>query len=217
VNISTISAAGGPGRRTAGKVLVVVDLQHDFIVPETADLPARIERLTEAYPRAIATRSVNSPDSLWVTEVGCAKCMPGTTGAELAFRSRAPLAVIDKEGYGLLGAALEPMRRALAAAGVAVGDEIDIAGLDTDACVLKTALDLFDLGYRPRILIDACASGNGLDFHRRAEQIVRRQLGEKALVRTDPALLPPAGAEPAPIAPPAAALRRAEQGRAEQE
>lgn len=203
MNFSTVPAAGGPGRRAAGKVLVVVDMQRDFIVPETAHLPARIGRLTEAYPRAIATRFVNRPDSLWVTEVGCYKCMPGTPGVELAFRSRSPLTVVDKEGYGLLGSALEPMRRALAAAGIETGDEIDVAGLDTDACVLKTALDLFDLGYRPRILIDACASGNGLDYHRRAEEIIRRQLGEKALVRTDPASLPPAGAEPVAVAPPA--------------
>lgn len=166
------------------KTLVVVDLQRDFIAPETAHLPGRVEALSGDYPRVIATRFVNRPDSLWVTEVGCEKCMPGTEGIELAFRSRAPLNVIAKEGYGLLGSALEPMQRALAAAGIETGDEIDVCGVDTDACVLKTALDLFDLGFRPRILIDACASGNGRDYHRRAEQIIRRQLGEKALVRT---------------------------------
>jgi nicotinamidase-related amidase len=182
------------------KVLLAVDLQRDFMTPETAHLPARVEALSEGYGRVVATRFVNHPDSLWVTEVGCEKCMPGTPGVELVFRPRAPLTVVDKEGYGLLGSALRPALGALAAAGVERGDEVDICGLDTDACVLKTALDLFDLGYRPRILIDACASGNGQDYHRRAEEIIRRQLGAKALVRTDAASLPPAGAEPAVIA-----------------
>jgi nicotinamidase-related amidase len=185
-----------------GKILVVVDLQQDFIGPETTHLLDRVEALTGNYPKVIATRFVNRPDSLWVSEVGCYKCMPGTSGVELAFRSRAPLTVVDKEGYGLLGAALEPMRRALAAARIEAGDEIDICGVDTDACVLKTALDLFDLGYRPHILIDACASSNGHEYHRRAEEIIRRQLGGKALVRTDPASLPPAGTEPVAVAPP---------------
>jgi nicotinamidase-related amidase len=167
-----------------GKVLVVVDLQRDFINPRTEHLPARVEELTGTYPRVIATRFVNAPGSLWVTEVGCEKCMRDTPGAELAFTSRAPLIVIDKDGYGVLGAALAPMRRALREAGCRRGAEIDVCGVDTDACVLKTALDLFDLGYRPRILIDACASGNGDEYHRLAAAIIKRQLGSKALVRS---------------------------------
>lgn len=57
-----------------------------------------------------------------------------------------------------------------------------LAGVDTDACVLKVALDLFDMGWRPRILIDACASGNGADYHDRAIEIFTRQLGRKAVI-----------------------------------
>src|ERR671929_1781138 len=110
----------------ASKVLLVVDLQRDFITPETEHLPGRIEELTRDYSRVIATRFVNHPGSLWVSEVGCEKCMAESAGAELAFRSAAPLTVIDKEGYGLLGTALAPIQRALAEAGVHKGDEIDI-------------------------------------------------------------------------------------------
>jgi nicotinamidase-related amidase len=164
------------------KVLLVVDVQRDFLGPHTDHLPALIESLTEAYPQVIATRFVNDPDSLWVTEVGCDKCMRGTPGAELAFTCRSRLSVVDKHGYGVLGSALPKVQRALAEAEIEEGDEIDIAGVDTDACVLKTALDLFDLGYRPRIVVDACASGNGPEFHERAEDIIRRQLGRKALI-----------------------------------
>ena len=51
------------------KVLIVVDLQRDFIGPHTDHLPALIETLTRAYPRVIATRFVNDPGSLWVTDV----------------------------------------------------------------------------------------------------------------------------------------------------
>jgi nicotinamidase-related amidase len=167
----------------AGKVLLVVDLQRDFVTPETAHLPARVADLTRRYACVVATRFVHHPGSLWVSEVGCEKCMAESAGADIAFDSAAPLTVVDKEGYGLLGSALAPMRRALDAAGIAPGDEIDIAGVDTDACVLKVALDLFDLGYRPRILIDACASGNGDAYHERAVEIFTRQLGKNA-VRT---------------------------------
>ena len=115
-------------------------------------------------------------------EADCYKCQRGSPGAELAFRARAPMTVIDKTGYGLIGS-LDETRRALDRAGIAPGDEVHLCGVDTDACVLKVALDLFDMGYRPRILLDACASGNGADYHERAIEIFTRQLGRKAVLR----------------------------------
>lgn len=163
-------------------ILVVVDLQKDFIAPPTQHLPALIEQLTARYKAVIATRCINEPGSLFETEVGFHKCMRGTPGAELAFRPAAPLTVIDKGGYGLIDV-LDETCRVLDREGVRKGDEIHLCGVDTDACVLKIALDFFDLRYRPRILLDACASGNGADYHDRAIEIFTRQLGNKAILR----------------------------------
>jgi hypothetical protein len=39
--------------------------------------------------------------------------------------------------------------------------QISVVGIDTDMCVLKTALDIFDLGIEPIILVDCCASRFG--------------------------------------------------------
>jgi nicotinamidase-related amidase len=164
------------------RLLVVVDLQRDFIVPETEHLPRLVEGLTRLYPAVIATRFLNHPGSLFETEVDCFSCHRGTPGAEIAFRPAAPMTVIYKTGNGLTGARAAT-RRALDEASVEPGGEVHLCGVDTDACVLKVALDLFDMGYRPRILLDACASGNGTDYHERAIDIFTRQLGKKAVLR----------------------------------
>jgi nicotinamidase-related amidase len=41
-------------------------------------------------------------------------------------------------------------------------EAIDICGIDTDACVLATAYEAFDKGYRTKILFDLCHSRAGL-------------------------------------------------------
>jgi len=37
-------------------------------------------------------------------------------------------------------------------------ERVFIHGIDTDMCVLKIAMDLFDLGIEPVVLTDCCAS-----------------------------------------------------------
>ena len=43
--------------------------------------------------------------------------------------------------------------------------EIFIAGIDTECCVLATALELFEKGIRPIVLADYCGTTAGKEFH----------------------------------------------------
>ena len=56
-----------------------------------------------------------------------------------------------------------------------------VVGIDTDMCVLKVALDLFDLGIEPVILVDCCASTAGLQAHLAGLSILSRNLGPHQL------------------------------------
>lgn len=60
-------------------------------------------------------------------------------------------------------------------------DQIDLFGLDTDACVLSAAFHVFDMGCGMRILSDLCWSSGGKKMHEAGLMCMKRQFG-KAVV-----------------------------------
>ena len=57
-----------------------------------------------------------------------------------------------------------------------------VAGVDTEACVLKTAIDLFELGIRPIVFKDCCASSQGKLSHDAGLLVLRNTIGEQNVV-----------------------------------
>ena len=56
-----------------------------------------------------------------------------------------------------------------------------IAALVLDMCVLKVAMDCFDLGIEPIVLVDCCASTAGLQAHLAGLAILSRNIGPHQL------------------------------------
>lgn len=79
--------------------------------------------------------------------------------------------ILDKNSYSAVTCNLKKI--------IADGqyDNVYLCGLDTDSCVLATAFDLFDIGVKPTIIIDGCASSGGYSYHAAAELIMRRSFG----------------------------------------
>jgi len=71
----------------------------------------------------------------------------------------APERVFTKPGYTGISEELTNHLRELAPT------EATIVGIDTDMCILKVAMAIFDLGIRPVVLVDFCASTAGLQAH----------------------------------------------------
>jgi len=55
--------------------------------------------------------------------------------------------------------------------------EVDICGFDTDCCVLATAYDLFDSGYKVNVLENLCFSTSEEKLHDPAIKILARNCG----------------------------------------
>lgn len=155
--------------------LLVVDVQNGFLNDFTAHIPARIASLiaTESFGPVYFTRFVNVKDSAFRKILkwdGCAE--PPET--ELA-RDLVGLAdedrIFSKPGYaGLPDALAEHLVR----------DEvrhIAVVGIDTDMCVLKVAMDLFDLSIEPLVFVDCCASTSGLQAHLAGLAVLARNIG----------------------------------------
>jgi nicotinamidase-related amidase len=62
--------------------------------------------------------------------------------------------------------------------------EVVITGVDTNECVLATALGVFDAGYRPLVARDATASSGGQEPHDMALQLLTPLLGAEQIVDT---------------------------------
>lgn len=60
-----------------------------------------------------------------------------------------------------------------------------LCGLDSDACVLATAYDLFDCGYNVLVIEDACDSSGGSKVNKAAMMIMRRSFGKNNVVKVD--------------------------------
>lgn len=55
-------------------------------------------------------------------------------------------------------------------------NDVVLCGIDSDGCVLASAFDAFDLGYRIRILNNLTASSGGRSFDEAAKKVISRNL-----------------------------------------
>lgn len=162
-----------------GRVLLVVDVQLGFINPFTDHVPGRIRRLIERedYAPVLFTRFINRPDSPYRRFLEWHECAepPGTDLAPEVAPLAAPERVFTKLGFTGISDDLAGRLRELAP------EAVTIFGIDTDMCVLKVAMDIFDLGIRPLVLVDCCASTAGLQAHLAGLAVLARNIGAEQL------------------------------------
>jgi nicotinamidase-related amidase len=161
------------------EALLVVDVQRGFINDFTQHIPGRVKRLIEIgdYGPVLFTRFVNTPESPYQKLLdwhGCAAPPETELVDELApFAERD--SVYEKRGLtGMTDELAERLRREQFS-------QVSVVGIDTDMCVLKIAMDVFDLGIEPVILVDCCASTAGLQAHLGGLAILSRNIGPHQL------------------------------------
>ena len=148
------------------KLLIVVDMQNDFITgalgsEEAQKIVPYVREKIEAYKKAghtvIFTRDTHCEDYLSTQEgknLPVPHCIKGTKGHEIAPELNAEgCEVFDKPNFG----SLELGRRV---AEIAAGyDEVELCGLCTDICVVSNALILKAQLPETRVVVDskACA------------------------------------------------------------
>ncbi len=165
-----MNAAIGPGGLRHGDVLIVVDVQNDFVtgslaVPGGAEVIAPLNRYIREFTRAglrvVATRDWHPAAHFSFREQGGpwpAHCVAGTEGAAFAPKLRLP------EDFWLVSKATRPSREAYSAfegtdLGLRLGrmraKRLFVGGVATDYCVLRTVLDALGKGYETWVLADA--------------------------------------------------------------
>jgi nicotinamidase-related amidase len=148
--------------------LVVIDLQHVFGdpaspwgAPRFEQIRAPVARLVEAFGEAVTfTRFVapEQPAGAWTDyyrQWPFALVPPSDPMYDLVdpYRGRPAVTATTFGKWGELAGT--------------VGDDIVVAGVSTDCCVISTVLPAADAGVRVRVAADACAGAND-DSHAQA-------------------------------------------------
>jgi hypothetical protein len=158
--------------RLEPRLLLIVDPQLAFLSERTAHAYDAALDATRRYTRTLVSQCLNPSGSSFRTLLGWDGC--GADDRESTLDERfSVFATVTKSGYAVPAHAVQPYLEGLAG--------VDVAGVETDACVLATALALFDAGVDVRVRIDLCAG----KLHTEAERILRRQIGDHRIVVAD--------------------------------
>lgn len=172
-----------------GDLLLVVDVQNGLINEHSrgivAPLRDYLRRWLESGRPVVATRFINYSGSKCETLLAWPRLL-SSPEVDLAseiedviapFVASGQAEVVDKSVYSALTPAV------LALIQTTRATDIYICGLDTDACVLATAMDVFgDPNLRPLVLTDLCASSNGAQMHAAGLLIAASAIGHAQMI-----------------------------------
>ena len=152
------------------KLLIVVDMQNDFIdaalgTPEAVAIVDNVAKKIAAYKAAgdavIFTRDTHQENYLDTNEgkhLPVVHCVEGTAGWEISDKlDTADCTIINKPSFGYTGWASEELEQY---------DEIELIGLCTDICVISNALIIKALYPEMKVTLDSsCCAGVTPESH----------------------------------------------------
>lgn len=166
-------------------VLVVIDAQNGFVrdaskhvIPVIRDL---VERWYAVGGDVVFTRYLNFPGSNFERLIHWSKLQTSPEidiVDELASLAMRATAVVDKTIYSLFNDEGTALVREHG------WTDLYICGIATESCVLKTAVDAFELDLTPWLLEDASASHAGDSVHQAGVLVTSRFIGKDQIIRT---------------------------------
>jgi nicotinamidase-related amidase len=156
--------------------LLIVDVQNGFINDSTKHIPELVEKLQSSYQFVYVTRFFNKEDSFYRKLINWNRFDKTSTDFSLAFEPAPDAHILDKSIYTCVNASF---LQELNGHGI---DAVDVCGVDTDICVTKCAVDLFENGIIPRVLAKYCASHAGYVAHEAALRTLGRYIGKSQVV-----------------------------------
>lgn len=139
------------------KALLVIDVQKYYLKQAPEDLPKKIANYISSsqYDLIIFTIFRNFPESNWGKSFGWKDSKTDKDVIlPIEFNSLAsPDNTYEKHTYS----ALKVLKLAQKLKSNKIA-QVDLCGIDLDACVLATAYDAFDLGYKINVLFDLSCS-----------------------------------------------------------
>lgn len=158
------------------KLLLVVDVQKDFVNENTRPILKKIEELVNSnkFKNVVFTRFINDVNSIWYKNLNYKGCL--TKEQQQIVIDTKKYKIFDKKKYSSL---TDELKKYLNENNI---DEIYLCGFDTDACISKTALDLFENNYNVYVLKDYCMSYKSIELHNVYINNLARLIGKDKIV-----------------------------------
>lgn len=152
-------------------LLLVIDLQKSFINNNTSEIPLKVEKLIKNnnFDYVAFTKFVNFDTCNFNTVLNYKGCMSEEDRRIVVDTGNNK--IFSKSVYTALNDELINYIK---------DNNIDIiylCGIDTDACVLKTAIDLFENNYNFRIIENCSMSHSGKEYHEFAIKMLKKLVG----------------------------------------
>lgn len=154
------------------KVLIIIDVQNEFVNHETEPVVQFIARLLddEHWDLVIQSRWENCSGSQYETRLGY---YAGYSSQSEPFLKPPGGQIFSRTTYSCVNDKLLKL--------ISKDDDIYVTGLETDACVMATLFDLWDLGYRFHVYEKGVGTTAG-DFQEAALGMIRRQFGKNTVI-----------------------------------
>lgn len=158
------------------KMLLVIDVQKDFINKYTKKYINRIEKIINSgkYDDIAFTKFINNNNSIWYTKLNYKGCL-SSIGQNIVIDTKNNK-IFEKNIYSALNNELKKYIK------INNIKEIYLCGFETDACVHKTALDMFEQGYNVFVLKDYCMSSKGYKIHNLYINNLKRLIGKDSII-----------------------------------
>jgi len=159
------------------KALFVIDVQNYFINSQTKVLPKKIRQYIEKnkkkFDLIVFTHFVNDATASVFRLLNWKECSISPQ-IDIVEELRPVLKygkVFAKNVYSVLK--ITQVKNLLKQYNI---QELYLCGIDTDCCILATAYDGFDQGYKIHLLEDLCTASSSIKLHSAALSIFKRNL-----------------------------------------
>lgn len=157
-------------------LLLVIDVQKNFINKKTRNIPSRIENLIQKnkFNYIVFTKFINDKDSNFYKVLNYKGCM--TEEDRRIVIDTKDNRVLEKRTYTALTPELMTYLKENKI------KDIYLCGIDTDACVLKTAIDLFENNYNVKVIEYCTMSHSGRRYHKSAIKMLKKLIGKDSII-----------------------------------
>ena len=158
-------------------LLLVIDLQENFINDNTKNIPNSIKKLIDSNiaNHIVFTKFINDDSSNFYRILNYKGCM-NEEDRNIVIDTK-DYKVIEKRVYTAYN---DELKLYIDTNNIKT---IYLCGIDTDACVLKTALDLFENSFDVKVIEDCSMSHSGIEYHNYAINMLKKLIGSQNVIK----------------------------------